>query len=438
MADNKNDFSATTPARRFLKLAGMTTGIATRIASNQVKNLFASEEAKEQERLALYADVGAKIAETLGEMKGAVMKVGQIASQLKEVFPAPIAEALSKLQKESPPMPYAVIEQQIRRELGDTPDQLFAHFEREPFAAASIGQVHRARLKSGEDVVVKVQYPGVDECCESDLKQLRTALKLAGVLKIDRKIQDALFAEIRDSLLAELNYRQEADNLREFATVHADDDGIVIPRVFESYTARRVLTLSYEPGDHVSAVRTPAYDQDTINRLGHRLFNALSHQLWDHHALHCDSHAGNFAFRPDGTVIIYDFGCIKRLSPELVQTLRGIIGSALNQDYSALERHLRTVGLRREDDQRLPADFYARWCDTLLWPFRTEQPFDFGHSRMHDHVISQLRGSLKYWDAFQPSADMMLVNRTLGGHYWNLVQLGVNTAFRPNLLAHVH
>ncbi len=178
--------NASSPGKRFMKLAGMTASIATKTVSNSIRNLTADEEQKLAAKTKLFQDIGLQIADTLGEMKGAVMKVGQIASQYKDIFPPEVAKAISKLQRQAPAMPFAAIQQQVERELGKPLNVAFKSFEQEPFAAASIGQVHKAVLPSGEQVVVKVQYPGVDEACESDLKQVRLALRLMGVLKIDK------------------------------------------------------------------------------------------------------------------------------------------------------------------------------------------------------------------------------------------------------------
>ncbi|MGO2387099.1 MAG: AarF/UbiB family protein, partial [Psychrobacter sp.] len=177
---------AKSSGKRFMKLAGMTASIAGKAAKNSFKHLSSDEEKRLQARSDLMQDVGVQIAETLGEMKGAVMKVGQIASQYKDVFPPEVASALEKLQKDAPPMPYAQIRAQVERELKAPILELFSEFEETPFAAASIGQVHKATLPSGQKVVVKVQYPDVDENCDSDLKQVRMALKIAGVLNMSK------------------------------------------------------------------------------------------------------------------------------------------------------------------------------------------------------------------------------------------------------------
>lgn len=170
--------SASTPGRRFMKLASMTASIATKTVSNSIKNLTADEDQKNASRSQMFQEIGIQIADTLGEMKGAVMKVGQIASQYKDIFPPEVARAISKLQRQAPAMPFAEIKAQIEKELGKPLNQIFKSFDETPFAAASIGQVHKATLPNGEQVVVKVQYPGVDEACESDLKQVRLALRL--------------------------------------------------------------------------------------------------------------------------------------------------------------------------------------------------------------------------------------------------------------------
>lgn len=437
MANDDNDkrFGATTPGKRFMKLAGMSASIAGNFAKNRIKSALGtlSEEERQQEREQLFIQVGEQIANTLGEMKGAVMKVGQIASQFKDVFPKEIADALTKLQKESPPMPFGVIERQIRNELGKDPSEIFAFIDSKPFAAASIGQVHRARTHAGEEVVVKVQYPGVDQCVESDLKHLRMALKLAGVLRVDKDMLDAVFAEIRRSLVDELDYVKEAQNVREFAAFHADDAKIVVPRVFEDYTSTRVLTLAYEPGDDIRQVQAPRYSQDTVNELGHRLVNAIGAQIYRLHAVHCDPHPGNFAFRPDGTLVIYDYGCVKKIKPEIVEALRRGTRAAMADDFAALEAALISMGVRNtEHAPHMSAEFYAPWVVIMQKAF-SETPFDFASATLHEDVMRLVRKSLKHWEAFRPSPDTMLVDRAVGGHYWTLKQLGVNTAFRDAL-----
>ncbi len=414
--------TARTPGRRFMKLASMTASIATKTVSNSIKNLTADEEQKNAARSQLFQDIGIQIADTLGEMKGAVMKVGQIASQYKDIFPPEVAKAISKLQRQAPAMPFAEIKAQVEKELGKPLDKIFKHFDETPFAAASIGQVHKAILPNGEQVVVKVQYPGVDEACESDLKQVRLALRLMGVLKIDRKLQDRLFQEIQESLDNELNYQIEAQNLEVARTFHAAlDDKIIIPQVFKDYSSRHILTLSLEQGENIETAST--WSQRTRNTLGRRLLRAMGQEIFYLKRFHCDPHPGNFAFRQDGSVVIYDYGGVKTLSNDVVHHFRQLIHAARAQDIAEIEQHLDALQAISALG-KFPEDLYLQWLEVLMRPLTTH--YDFAENSAHHDGVELVKSSLKYWDVFKPSPDTLMVNRTISGHYWNLIHLKVH------------
>ena len=413
--------NTSTPGRRFMKLASMTASIATKTVSNSIRNFNADEEQKNEARSKLFQDIGVQIADTLGEMKGAVMKVGQIASQYKDIFPPEVAKAISKLQRQAPAMPFADIKRQVEKELGKPLDQIFRHFEEQPFAAASIGQVHKATLPNGNEVVVKVQYPGVDEACESDLKQVRLALRLMGVLKVDKKLQDRLFKEIQDSLHEELNYEIEAQNLQVFKTFHqALDSKIIIPKVFTEYSSRRILTLSFEKGESIETAST--WDLAVRNDIGRRLILALGQQMFFLKRFHCDPHPGNFAFRDDGSVVIYDFGGVKTLSNEIITHFKTLVRAARKQDISTIEDHLTILDALAEKG-KFPQELYQQWLEVLLRPLTTN--YDFAENSAHHDGVKLVKKSLKYWDVFKPSPDTLMVNRTISGQYWNLIHLKV-------------
>ncbi len=418
---------AKSSGKRFMKLAGMTASIAGKAAKNSLKHLSSDEEKRLQARSELMQDVGIQIAETLGEMKGAVMKVGQIASQYKDVFPPEVATALEKLQKDAPPMPYVQIRKQVERELKAPINELFLAFEEVPFAAASIGQVHKATLPSGQKVVVKVQYPDVDANCDSDLKQVRMALKIAGVLNMSRDLQEKLFNEIRQSLHDELDYIKEANNLRVFGAFHADDEGLIIPKVISSHSSKRILTLTEEMGETLTVAAT--WDNTVKQKIAERLFHFSAGQLFGLYRMHCDPHPGNFAFRPDGSVVAYDFGGIRSYSDSEVQLFRRFGKHAIKGDTTALEQDLVALGIRREDNSTVPGEFYQKWLSIGLKPLSIspyqEGAFDFSTSQVHHEAITQMRTSLKYFGQFQPSATTMMLDRTVSGQYWNLVNLGV-------------
>lgn len=422
----------TSRSGRFLKLAGMTASVAGQYAGQRARRLFRSEN-EEGAQSESYTRMAGQIAGTLGELKGAVMKVGQIASQTQDFLPKEFSEALQTLQKEAPPMPFEVIVGQIEAELGKPVTDLFEYLQETPYAAASIGQVHRARLRDGTDVIVKVQYPGVDESCDSDLKQLRLALKLGGLLKMPKEHVDQLFGEIRVRLKEELDYENEARNLEEFRRFHANDDWIIIPRAFGSHSSRRVLTMELVEGDHLSAITPVKYSQDTINLIGHRIFTMMADQLFRFQCIHGDPHAGNFAYRPDGSIILYDFGCVKKLKPEIVEAYRKALISALEEDYAALDRHLIDLGARVESQPAVDEAYYAMWRDILIVPFSQDEPYDFAESDIHKQVAAKTTTVFKYLDYFRPPVESIFIDRMIAGHYWMLKRLGVQAAFRTEL-----
>lgn len=422
----------TSRSGRFFKLAGMTASVAGQYAGQRARSLIGSEN-DDGARSESYTRMASRISDTLGEMKGAAMKVGQIASQTQDFLPREFSDALEKLQKEAPPMPFDIILEQIETELGKPVGELFEYLQETPYAAASIGQVHRARLHDGTDVIVKVQYPGVDESCDSDLKQLRLALKLGGLLKMPKESVDQLFTEIRERLQEELDYENEARNVEQFMTFHKNDPWVVIPAVVHSHSTRHILTMVLEEGDHVSGVTPERYDQDTINLIGRRIFSTMADQLFRFQCIHGDPHAGNFAFRPDGSLVMYDFGCVKKLKPAIVEAYRNAVTSALAEDYQALDAYLIDLGARVGSQPAIDEAYYAMWRDILIVPFNSEQPYDFGESSIHKDVAAKTSTVFKYLDSFKPPVESIFIDRMIAGHYWILKRLGVQAAFGEEL-----
>lgn len=425
----KNKGKLATPKKRFFKLAGMTASVASRYTRTRVKGIFSSPQQKTEDMAELYQQLGWQVVETLGELKGAAMKVGQVVSQMQHLLPEEFASELAKLQQQAPPMPFEVIEHQVHREFGFPVQRIFASFDRKPFAAASIGQVHRATTREGQQVVVKIQYPGVDESCESDLKHLKRALQLGGLLKVDKKALDAVFEEIRQGLMRELDYEQEADNLSYFKKRHQADKGIVIPSVVESYCTARVLTLSYEPGDSIKEVKAPRYSKEVINIIGHRLFDTMARQIFEFNRVHSDPHPGNFAFRPDGTLIIYDFGSVAHIEPAIISVYLDVIDAALKGDFRQLDKALIKLGVRVADGPPVDDSFYQLWLDVLLQPLLEGESFDYGLSSLQGEIKKHRAEIFNYWGAFQPAADTLFINRVIGGHYLNMAELGVEASF---------
>ncbi len=417
---------------RFLKLAGMTARISGDVARDRWQRLWQQEQDRSEQDAALYARIGAEIAGTLGEMKGAVMKVGQVMSQYRDILPPELVDALGKLQKDSPPRPYSDIEPRLREAFGNRLEDHFAFIDPVALASASIAQVHRARTRDGREVVIKVQYPGVDAAVASDLRQLQLALKIARVLPVSGDLLDALFAEIRRSLSEELDYRHEAAAIEAFRSFHAHDPLVIIPAVLPELSSERVLTLHYEPGDPLGEL-DERYDAASRDALGALLFRTIGEQIYRFRRVHCDPHPGNFAARTDGSLVIYDFGCIKTLPESIVDTYGALTQAALRGDAGGLESGLIRLGARNtRHTVALPHDFYQPWIKLTQDSFN-EEKVNFGSFPLAERVIKLSRKAMPQWRAFQPVPEIVMINRAVGGHYWNLRQLGCRLALRPLL-----
>ncbi|MFT5717486.1 MAG: putative unusual protein kinase regulating ubiquinone biosynthesis (AarF/ABC1/UbiB family) [Oleiphilaceae bacterium] len=428
-----NSKTITSRSGRFFKLAGMTASVAGRYAAQKVQSAF-TDEARSKERLGVtYEKMADDIVGTLGELKGAVMKIGQIASQTQDFLPKEFSNALQKLQKEAPPVEFTIIRDQVEKELGASLDQLFLKFDEEPHAAASIGQVHRAVLHSGREVVVKVQYPGVDRSCDSDLKQLRLTLKLGGLIKMPKESVDALFEEIKARLHEELDYMQEARNLDRFRVFHKQHDFIIVPEVINELSTGHVLTLEYVEGDHINELNAFDYTDEVINKIGHNLFSMLADQLFVFKQIHGDPHPGNFAFRSDGTVIIYDFGCVKVLKPEIVAAYRDAIIASIECDYLAVDNAMLRLGARVEGKAYPGSEYYAVWRNIFFEPFFTDRTYDFESADLHVQVAKEIPLFFKHLSHFKPPVESLYIDRMISGHYWIMKGLGVKASFRADL-----
>ena len=427
-----------TKGRRFFKLAGMTAQVAGSYATTRIKSMFQSEASAETDLKAAHERNGSRIARTLGELKGAVMKVGQMASIAGDILPKELAEALRGLQREAPPVDFEVIAGQIERELGAPPESLFRKFDRTPFASASIGQVHRATTDDGREVVVKVQYPGVDTAVSSDLSQLKLVLKASGLIKVRKQALDEVFKEVKARLAEELDYCNEADNVRKFREYHARHPFVVIPEVVGERSAQRVLTLTYEPGDHVSDLEELGYDQPTRDLLGQHLFRLLIDQLFEFRNLHADPNPGNLAFRRDGSVVLYDFGCVKQIPDAIIEAYGKTIRSGIEEDYVGVEQGLRALGVLNPDGPPVEHAYYKIFRDIFALPFLADEVFDYGRSTIHDEVLQQVPGALKRIESFQPPSELVFIDRAIAGHYGNLRKIGARGRFLAMLWPYLY
>jgi predicted unusual protein kinase regulating ubiquinone biosynthesis (AarF/ABC1/UbiB family) len=279
------------------------------------------------ERNRLYSlQTGEDVARTMGEMKGATMKLGQVLSLMTGVIPEEMSDRLSSLHSQAPPMAFALVEQVFREEFGRPPKDVFASFERTPFAAASIGQVHRAMTHEGREVAVKVQYPGVAKAIDADLANVGMLIGLGNL--VARGLDGPAIAnEIRAGISAELDYRQEAANQQRFRSLLQGHPFIVIPEVLPQLSTARVLTQEYIEGQPLRAARDwSAADRD---RVGEIIFRFAFGSIYRHGLFNGDPHPGNYILMPDGRIAFVDFGCVAEFDEGTVEGFARIIRALL-------------------------------------------------------------------------------------------------------------
>ena len=286
--------------------------------------------------------------ERLGELRGLGTKVGQMAglleANLSPEVRAKVGPALARLRSQAVRSPYDAIARVVQEDFGEPPEALFARFDREPFASASLGQVHDATHHDGRHVAVKVQHPGIRDAFTHDLSNVTSIGRFASSFVMPQRESRDFISGVKDGFLAELDYLREADNTRLFARLVEGDPGISLPEVIDDRTSARVLTTTFLEGVTVEGARS--FDDETRRKQAAAVRRFLLSSLTDHGVLYADAHAGNFFFREDGTIGVLDFGSVFVLEEERRFGFREMRDAAASLDRSAFGRAAaRVLGL---------------------------------------------------------------------------------------------
>ena len=336
--------------RRNSRLARLGAKIGLAHAGTSARKIFASTERREELSRAREIKTAQQVADELGNMKGALMKLGQMASYLDDGLPEPLRLALSQLQSQAPPMSVELVRQEVERELGAPIEKMFAAFDEDPIAAASIGQVHRAILRTpdGEKAVaVKVQYPGVAEAIDADIK---TADLLGTLLAFGFKSlnPEEMVLEIKDRLREELDYINEARNQQLFADFYEGHPFIHVPKVFHEYSTARVLITELVSGHSFAEVLT--WPQEERDRAGEAIFRFVFRSLYRFRAFNGDPHPGNYIFHRDGRVTFLDFGLIKHFTVDEMDMFQSMVTAAvLDHDMEKYRQVIEDAGMFQKD-----------------------------------------------------------------------------------------
>jgi predicted unusual protein kinase regulating ubiquinone biosynthesis (AarF/ABC1/UbiB family) len=335
-------------ASRVLKTMSAAGGIATRYA-------FDSKTSPDEHAAILY--------KTLGDLKGPLVKLAQFLATVPGALPNEYAESFLALQSNAPAMGVPFVRRRLTTELGPDALSKFQNFEFLAANAASLGQVHKAILTSGEEVAVKLQYPGMDDILKTDLGQLSLLLKLYQGFNSAIKTTE-IEAELTERLLEELDYLNEAKNLKKFQSFFLNSDRVIVPTVYDAYTTKRLLTLSWHSGrkvfDFVSA------EPEIRNQLGKDLFETWYRPFYQMNMVHADPHPGNYLISDDLKIILLDFGCVRYFHDDFINGVLLLYIGLLKGNKKHITDAYDLWGFKNLDADT--ADIITEWAKMLYEP----------------------------------------------------------------------
>src|SRR5580658_3709353 len=363
------DSIPTSRVRRTAKIGGLAAGQAVRQAGTRAANVTRDEEGKKAALEKRHIEAAEQIVTALGTMKGAAMKVGQVMSFLDvglvpEEYREEFQHKLAALRDAAPTVSFKDMRRVIEQELDDPVGEVFAEFEEEPIAAASIGQVYRARLHDGRRVVVKVQYPGVAAAVRADMQNLGMILRLAKRIApgMDPK---AIGKEIRDRIEEELDYELEAQNQRTLARIFRGHPFIVVPDVVTSLSREKVMVAEFVHGIGFEELKT--YPQEQRDRIGEILFRFYFGCLYRHHQFSGDPHPGNSMLLADGKMAFFDFGLFKVMPASAVEVEIQVARAVIEGDKDTIMRTGAETGFFPEPEKFNPDKVLEHFRAATSW-----------------------------------------------------------------------
>ncbi|MBS1058659.1 AarF/ABC1/UbiB kinase family protein [Gluconobacter sp. Dm-44] len=344
--------------RRMARTSGAVGGIAARMAGNRLG--FKTDKGVHAE--------GLKSA--LGNLKGPLMKAAQLLSTIPGALPDEYAEELAHLQSNAPPMGWSFVRRRMQAELGAGWEKHFRSFSHEAVAAASLGQVHRARLVDGREVACKLQYPDMQAAVDSDLRQFRAALGIYKQFETTIR-QDEVYTELADRLREELDYRREASHLRLYRDMLSETPEVTVPAPVEELSTGRLLTMDWVSGRSMRTVLGENLPLEDRNAMATALFKAWYTPVYRYGVIHGDPHMGNFTVRDDYGLNLLDFGAVRIFSPRFVEGIIDLF-TALRENNEELAFHAYSkwgfVGISRET-----AGILNEWARFFYRPLMTDR-----------------------------------------------------------------
>lgn len=441
---------------RSLSLLNLTLSSGTRYAGLKLTDLFSSGETREKNLQEFLKGQTSYLVEELGRLKGSIMKAGQMLSVYGEHFFSPqINQILKSLQANTRPVVWSEMEKVIRTQLGE---QKFAQLsiDSEPVAAASMGQVYRATIKSsGTLLALKVQYPGVDKAIDSDLNSLKTILSVSHLIPNGSNF-DEIFREVRMMLHYEVDYLRELENFELFRNKLADDPRFIIPLVYPEFSTKRLLAMSYEEGLGFDYKKVEDLDQIRRNKIGAALTDLMFKEIFEWRMVQTDPHFGNYKvkladkFCAEDRIVLLDFGAVRIFPKRYIDAFSELVISALNHDASANFRAGVKLGFLKEEDPAKVRDLFAKICFMAIEGFEEQyaspkndgseegsNPYCWGTCRLVERLAELTKDAIFAFKFRPPPREAIFLDRKMIGVYTTLTRLDFRMGPRGLLLKYI-
>ena len=377
-------------------LGSMQAKLALGYISYAIRGSFLSTTGKQALLNETNLKAALRMLSTMGYLRGAIVKVGQVLGNMPDIVPDEIADIISTLQFEAPPMHYSMIREVFLDELGREPEEVFSSFEKKAFAAASLGQVHRARLKSGEEVAVKIQYPNMSRTIRSDLRSLRTLLKPMSLMSEHKYLLNHI-KDAESMFITEADYNKEAAFMKTAGEMFRPGERIIIPRVWDQYSTSRVLTMDYLPGRHLKDFLTTNPSQEARDHFGELISSAFIRIWYRSKILYTDFNPGNFLFMDNGNIGLIDFGSQRYFSEEEWRFQDRMEKAVLEKDINTLNKQFAEIcfynNAKEMDAGKL--EFLYRATSWKSRPLMEHGIFDFGNEMFYREGINLNSEALK-------------------------------------------
>ena len=399
----KEDNNLISRVKRYSKVTSSLTSLATKFAGKKYLNFDLSDQK--------YA---AQITEILGNLKGPLMKVAQLSSTIPDLLPEEYAQKLAELQSNAPPMPWVFVKRRMKSELGEDWQKHFSNFEPEASFAASLGQVHKAKLKKEKILVAcKLQYPDMASAVEADLNQLKIIFKVYSSYNKSIQIKE-IYKEIEARLKEELDYQLEHKHLKIFKFIHEKNSFIKIPKVFNSISTNRLLVMEYLEGKKLIEFKNAP--QKIRNELAKKLFTTWYFPFYKYGIIHGDPHLGNYSVDQNKKINLFDYGCVRIFPPTFVKGVIDLYFALKEKNNQKIKLAYQAWGFLDIDDKLM--NVLNKWALFLYDPIlknevRRIQESDSGVYGAK--IAGEVHRELKKYGGVKPPREFVFMDRAAVG-----------------------